>query len=131
MDVVDLLNPAKEPDFIEGDWISRGKFYPNTDTPSFIQAARNKAFAIPDEENDRIPSAATPVPEFLKFDIPSLSPSLVNVKAELWFSPDQPNASLAVLHKRTIPSDMLGRLDLAAGQRWFEGRNEIHQGSPL
>jgi len=106
MDITNLLNPAKEPVFLSANWIGRGKCYPATDTPLFIEKAFKQRFTIPDEDANILPSPAVLIPEFLKFEIP--------------------NTTLSALHKRTIPPvKTLDLLNAVAGQRWFDGMSSI------
>lgn len=107
-------------------WIQKGKIYPSSDTPLFIQEAHSRALAIPAECATLLPDKTLSINELMDMDLPSRPEALVSHKAEKSFSKELPNTSSAHLATLSIPpKHYIQNLEKAFGQAWFDGSQSI------
>ena len=122
----DILDLGNVPNFIDNDWIGRGKQYPKINTPYEVLWAREDRLKIPEPHLNHFPPPNLPVVQFLKHKLPPQSAEIITTKAQAWFHCDMPTTDIKVILKRPIPpATFLHDLENKFGQAWFDGARSI------
>lgn len=120
--VIEIPDDTPITEWIEDEWIGKGKIYPASDVPLVIQMARSRVLAIPLTYTMYLPSRQLSITDFLKAELPVQSSALISIAAINVFSTEEPNEDITCLKTRPIPpKEWLDKLEKAFGQAWFNG----------
>lgn len=121
-----ISSDDEDTEFIDSDWIGKGKKYPAKSTPAFIVNARNRRLATPIAALKLLPSKIDPVSTLLSYDIPNQAVQFFLFKDSNLFSQLPPTIDIQVLLTRDVPPpSQLKKLREDFGQAWFNGCQSI------
>ena len=124
--VIEIPDDTPITEWVESEWIGKGKKYPASDVPLVIQMARSKVLAIPLTYTAYIPSRHLSISDLLNAELPVQSAALISIAAVNVFSTEKPNEDITCLKTRPIPpKEWLDKLEKAFGQAWFDGAQSI------
>ena len=124
--VIEIPDDTPIIEWIEDEWIGKGKIYPASDVPLFIQAARSRVLAIPSTYTAYLPSRHLSITDLLNAELPAQSSALISITAANAFSTEEPNEDITCLKTRPVPpKEWLDQLEKEFGPAWFKGARSI------
>jgi hypothetical protein len=120
--VIEILDDTRLIEWIEDEWIGKGKIYPASDVPLFIQTARSRVLVIPSTYTTYLPSQHPSITDLLEAELHVQSSALISITAVNAFSTEEPNEDITCPKTHPVPpKEWLDQLEKKFEPAWFKG----------